>query len=386
MIPKIKVMHLVWSLSTGGVERVVLNIAKSFSHDPDIEVCVYSLTENRNMPFDQIVEKDCLRVVYVDKACHSERPWPMGKLAYGYHKKVYIPSWIRNQIIKYHPDAIHIHQTKVAALIYPIIKQLGLDIPVYCHIHSMPETFRTKYADIIKTAISDGTYTPICVTEMQAKSAAEHYKLNQLCRVIYPGIDIAQYKECHMTPKDRSRLRNQLGYTDDDFVIGSAARIVVVKNHEKLITALSEAVKIASTAKLLILGDGYPDMIVKFDALSRKFQVHDKVKIINSQQHIEQLYRIMDVFALASYHEACSLVSVEAQLSGIGCVLSDRIPTEVIISDGVVQLPPDAPDEKWASALCRQRNAHLNLRDYERFAIERSMSSLKSMYLRDINA
>ena len=379
-------MHLVWSLSTGGVERVVLNIAKSFQNDPDIDVAVYNFTENRHLPFDQIADKEHLNVVYVDKACRSELPWPMGKLAYDYHKKVYIPAWIRGQITQNHPDAIHIHQTKVAALAYPIIKQLGLSIPVYYHIHSMPETFRTKYVDIIKQAISDGTYTPICVTEMQALSAVEHYKLDHRCRVIYPGIDIALYKDCPMTPQSRRGLRKQLGYTDDDFIIGSAARIVEVKNHDKLITALSKVVKTEPSAKLLILGDGDPDMIAKLDGLSRKYQVNDKVKILRSQQHIEALYRIMDVFALASYHEACSLVSVEAQLSGVGCVLSDRIPTEVTVSDGVIQLPPDAPDHRWASALCRQRNAHLNLRNCDRFSIECSMSALKSMYIRDVNA
>ncbi len=385
MPPKIKVMHLVWSLSTGGVERVVLNIAKSFQNDPDIRVTVYSLTENRHMPFDQIACKERLSVVYADRTCNSELPWPMGKLAYDYHKKVYIPAWIRSQITQNRPDAIHIHQTKVAALVYPIIKQLGLNIPVYYHIHSMPETFRAKYVDIITQAISDRTYTPICVTEKQAMSAIEHYKLDRRCRVIYPGIDIALYRDCVMTPQDRSGLRKQLGYTDEDFIIGSAARIVEVKNHEKLITALSEAVKNEPTAKLLILGDGDADTIAKLEGLSRKYHVNRKVQIMGSQQHIEALYRIIDVFALASYHEACSLVSVEAQLSGVACVLSDRIPTEIIISDGVVQLPPDAADGKWAAAICRQKNALVNIRDHKRFSIERSMSSLKSMYLEDVN-
>ena len=66
---------------------------------------------------------------------------------------------------------------------------------------------------------------------------------------------------------------------------------------------------------------------------------------------VERMYKSMDVFMLTSLFESSSIVTVEAQLSGIRCILSEAIPKSVIISDSVNRLSLNDSIDYWIAAL-----------------------------------
>lgn len=57
------------------------------------------------------------------------------------------------------------------------------------------------------------------------------------------------------------------------------------------------------------------------------------------------------MFVLPSLYEGLGLVGVEAQMSGLPCLLSDVIPREVDVTGECTFLPIDTPVE-WADAIC----------------------------------
>ena len=63
----------------------------------------------------------------------------------------------------------------------------------------------------------------------------------------------------------------------------------------------------------------------------------------------------MDVFLMPSLYEGMPVVIVEAQASGLPCIISDYVPTPNLTGEvRVVQLSDD--NKKWVDALLRVRD------------------------------
>ena len=63
------------------------------------------------------------------------------------------------------------------------------------------------------------------------------------------------------------------------------------------------------------------------------------------------IYQAMDVFFLPSKFEGFGLACVEAQASGLNCVVSDVLPREVNVSGLVKFVSSDATMGQWVSTL-----------------------------------
>lgn len=59
----------------------------------------------------------------------------------------------------------------------------------------------------------------------------------------------------------------------------------------------------------------------------------------------------MDVFVLPSLYEGLGIVNVEAQASGLPCVVSDTVPQEAHLTDRIEFLPLEAGAGFWAEKI-----------------------------------
>lgn len=64
----------------------------------------------------------------------------------------------------------------------------------------------------------------------------------------------------------------------------------------------------------------------------------------------------MDVFLFPSKFEGLGIVAVEAQASGMPCVISDVVPNKVKILDEVEFLSLDEKTDVWAECILSRRN------------------------------
>lgn len=101
-------------------------------------------------------------------------------------------------------------------------------------------------------------------------------------------------------------------------------------------------------AKLVLVGGGGELDTVK--KLVETLKIEDKVLFLTEKRNVEDYYALFDVFALPSRFEGLPLVAIEAQATGIPCLLSDCITREADIT-GHVQYLPITSASVWAVAL-----------------------------------
>ena len=109
-------------------------------------------------------------------------------------------------------------------------------------------------------------------------------------------------------------------------------------------------------------------MIVIGEGNQRKL-LTDKIEQLNLQNDILMLgdradvcryYHAFDVFVLPSLYEGLPIVMVEAQVSGLPCVVSDVITSEANISGNVTFLPINDAS-LWGEVICEKlKNKNTN--------------------------
>lgn len=76
----------------------------------------------------------------------------------------------------------------------------------------------------------------------------------------------------------------------------------------------------------------------------------DRVKFLGQRNDVNRLYQAFDAFVLPSLYEDLGLVGVEAQASGLPCLLSDAITREVDVTGECKFLSIDSP-VVWADEI-----------------------------------
>jgi len=181
-------------------------------------------------------------------------------------------------------------------------------------------------------------------------------------------------------------IRNQLGLSTDDLVIGFCGRLDKQKNPLYLINILHE-VKIKrsdSKAKLLIVGDGELKQDVIDYAI--KMGVKEDVIFAGIQRNVAPWYSAMDCFVLPSVYEGFGIVCIEAQACGLPCFVSTAVSAEVNITDNVKYLPLDNLSA-WGdnisnvrtSKKVEERNNNVLNTQYD---IDKSASQLYEVYIK----
>ena len=180
--------------------------------------------------------------------------------------------------------------------------------------------------------------------------------------------------------KQRNEVRARYGISDDDFVVGHVGRFFPQKNHEFLIDIFAELHKQMAHAKLLLLGKG--PLQEHIQQKVEKLGLSRCVIFAGLQRDPASFYTAMDVFCFPSLWEGLPLTLVEAQYSGLPCVMSDAVPRETAITDKVFTLSIDdvKPWCEKLSALNVAVDRENPLIKSERFDIRKCYGMLKSLY------
>lgn len=132
-------------------------------------------------------------------------------------------------------------------------------------------------------------------------------------------------------------LKTALGIQPGDWVVGSVGRLF--DDHKK-VSDLLRATALLKTGcpgiKLLIVGDGKDAGALK--ALSGELGIADRVVFAGYQGDTAPYYACMDMFALASQREAFGLVLVEAMFFGLPVVATAVGGVLDVVVDGVTGL------------------------------------------------
>lgn len=148
--------------------------------------------------------------------------------------------------------------------------------------------------------------------------------------VIKNGIDTQKFAFDEAT---RSDIRTQLGIADSTFVLGHVGRFVSEKNHTFLLDIFAEFVKHNPDSILLLIGVG--PLMDDIQAKSKQMGIDDNIMIFGERDDVNHLLMAMDCFVMPSLFEGLPFVLIEAQCSGLPCVISDTINKDISLTQNV---------------------------------------------------
>lgn len=177
--------------------------------------------------------------------------------------------------------------------------------------------------------------------------------------ILYNGINIKRFA---FDSSRRIVQRQQIG-KEDALILGTVGRLEEEKNLEFLLDCFSVFQKICPSAFLLIIGEGslHNRIILKAQALG----LISSVNLTGQVRHVEDYLCAMDVFVMTSWHEGMPMALLEAQCSGLPCVVSEGVPPESCCFGNVKRLALNADSQAWADAFAQA--AHVDTSREEAF-------------------
>ena len=361
-----KVAHVIYDLATAGAQTVVMSYLRSSKQCPDYDMCLVVGNRYSGLAYEKEAKEKGFEVVYADyqetKSYSIFRP---------------IVNWIKYQRALYnalksvHPDIIHTHLTKI--LPYVLLPMLMLGKKKVHTLHSDPYAIPRRFYYFALFAFHLFRIKVIAVTESQAEKAKRRYHLKHL-PVVHNGLDLDKYKKSY----SKSEIRKELGIEESAFVIGSVGRLDKIKNYPFLIQVFNQLIKEEPNSVLLFVGDGIERR--NLQSIVDGSNLTGKVVFAGLRNDVERMYHAMDVFAMTSFFESSSIVTVEAQASEVRCVIADSIPNNVIVSELVSCLPLDADMKDWVLALKGKYPKSKQVSDLNLFSMERTVSELRDVY------
>lgn len=166
--------------------------------------------------------------------------------------------------------------------------------------------------------------------------------------ILRNGIDTQRFK---FEKTKRSEIRSKLGIAKGKTVIGNVGRMVDQKNQIRLLEIFAEYKKeFDSESLLLIIGEG--QLKSQIEKRIEDLGLTDNVLLTGPRKDINELMMAMDCFVLTSLYEGLGIVLVEAQASGLPCIFTNTIPTEVnIIPSLVHRVKLKDSDSMWARTI-----------------------------------
>ena len=147
-------------------------------------------------------------------------------------------------------------------------------------------------------------------------------------QVIFNSVDPAVWAG----DRSESTLRQELGLSDDRFVMLCASRFAEDKGHKYLIDSVKRLTTITDVPFTLVLaGDG--PLLEPAKAQVKELGLEDCVKFIGFRKDIKNLYKGSDLYVNSSEHEALSYLIIEAMAAGLPVIATDMGGNRDIVND-----------------------------------------------------
>ena len=304
----IRVAHIIGKWLGGGVEAVVMNYYRHIDRSK-IQFDFLCDEDSTNIPYEEI-EQLGGRVILI----------PPYQKVFKYQKEL-IRIFKENnyKIVHSHINTLSIFPLRAA-------KKAGVKVRI-AHSHSTTnkkEWKKNLLKQVLRPFSKVYATNYMCCSELAGRwlfgdktyDSGQVYLLNNAI-----NLDKFKYNE-----KLRKEKRKELGISDDTLVIGHIGRFVAQKNHTFLIDIFNEVHKKNPNSLLLLVGQG--PLKEEIENKVKELKLNDSVRFLGQRNDANELYQVFDVFCLPSLYEGLPVVGVEAQASGLLCILSDAMTKE----------------------------------------------------------
>lgn len=327
----IRILQVVTHMNRGGLETMIMNY--------------YRHMERSKVQFDFLVHRDA-------QAAYDDEIESLGGIIHRLpmlnpFSKSYLDTL--DSFFKQHPEykVIHVHQDCMSSVILKAAKKNNIQVRI-AHSHSSSQDKNLKY--LIKLYFKRSI--PKYATDLFAcgKEAGDWMFNGAPYQVLSNAIHSEGYTYNNQIKKTK---RSELGFQNNELVIGHVGRFCYPKNHTFLIDVFSSILK-KRNAKLLLVGDG--ELRKEIEEKVHSLGLDDSVIMTGIRSDVAALMQAMDVFVFPSNYEGLPVTMVEAQASGLPCLISDKVPIECKMTDNVEQFSLSHTADEWAEKILQMVN------------------------------
>lgn len=331
MSEPIRILHIVTYMGRGGLETMIMNYYRNIDRS---KVQFDFLTHRKERwDYDDEIEKLGGKIYRLPRL------------------NPFSPSYLKalDEFFKEHKEykIVHCHQDCLSGIPLKYAKKNGVPFTI-AHSHNANQDKNLKYLVKLIAKKNIGKYSDHLFA--CGKEAGEWMFKTSDFEILNNAIDTKRY----IYNEEKSlEMKEKLGVTDK-FVIGHVGRFRFQKNHSFIIDIFKEVCKKEPNSTLLLVGDGplEEEIKKKVDDLG----LLDKVKFLGARDDVNDLMQAMDIFILPSLYEGFGIVLIEAQASGLKCVISDSIPTDAIITKKVKRLSLDDDISIWVEEILSNKS------------------------------
>lgn len=181
-------------------------------------------------------------------------------------------------------------------------------------------------------------------TEAAVFMFGKRWVMNHKVNLLRNAIDIKKFT---YNEEIRKEYRKKLG-VEGKYVIGHVGRFTYQKNHDYLVEIFAKVCKKNINVVLLLIGRGELKEEIKEKIIG--LHLESNVIFLDVRRDIPELMNAMDLLLLPSLYEGMPNVLIEAQVSGLHCITSDKVTNEANITGLVKYISLDAP-EMWIDSI-----------------------------------
>lgn len=339
MAQKIRILQVPGSLRVGGLETVAVNLYRFC--DRSKYAFDYVVYGDAVEPLEAVVEELGARVFHI--------PYP--------HKGVgaYLKA-LKKIMANYGPyDVVHSHSLFNSGLVMLAAKQMKIPMRI-SHGHSDRRNTKSPlprrlYNEAMRLLINRYTTQKVACSEGAGKYLFGK-KYDENVYIIRNGVHVDNFL---YDPEKSRKVRAEFGW-EQNKLVGHIGRLAPVKNQKRIIEIFALAYQRDPSLRLLIAGDG--ELKEELQSEIDRLGLSQVAVLAGTRTDTPALMSAFDVYMMASIYEGVSISLIEAQSSGVNCLVSTGAATaETRITPCLHLLELEESNEVWAAKLLELANS-----------------------------
>ena len=243
-----------------------------------------------------------------------------------------------------HFDIVHCHLNTLS-YIAPVQVAIKNRIPVI--VHSRNAGASKSIISNLLHSINSAILPRNKITMLAVSNLAGTWLFgnNAKFKVINNGIDIEKYTYSEV---GRNKVRKEFGLKNELIIVHLGA-MRKQKNHMFLLDIFNEVLKIKPNSKLLLIGEG--ELKKEISNKIYKLRMEDNVILTGKRNDVCDILSAGDMFLFPSFFEGFPNAVLEAETTGLPCLISSEITNEVMINEDCYAMSLNVEAKAWADKL-----------------------------------
>lgn len=359
-----KIAYFCHGMGLGGIESFLLNICNNIDRTKYDITFVLAIEPEWETAHEKELRDLGIKIIHISDLD-------------GVKKKLYYGKSIFKLMKEEKFDIVHGNIDLLNGIVLLLAKFAGVKKRI-CHAHNSKTQYKPQgkykgiksviqraYRKVMQSLIFfAGTDFLACSAE-----AGQYFYNDRPSVIIFNGIDIQKYEE----------ISAKRGKSSGNRIV-SVGRCAAQKNPIFALDVIAELKKLRNDFEYIWVGTG--DLLNASKEKAVELGISDVVKFLGARNDVPQILSGCDCFLMPSLFEGLPISLVEAQISGLKCLVSENI-SKLSDIGRVTYVPLESGAKNWAEIINKMLDEPVAVLDEEKaklFDIKYTVHQLEAIY------